>query len=230
MFPGRRCRVKPRHWSTVVPRGTSAANLTGDKIPRQDPKPAGVTLRAIQPRELARAVQHRSLARPRVPQGGAGRHRHGGRSGLALRHPACPSALVLRASLRIGPGIQGRDRGLAAGGRLAPAQCPAVTSVALRFPDGRLVRVGDQAGSALAAQRMRGPLAARGAILGLIPPLARVALPTVAGVAPASTGATRSWAPAGAMPRSTRCTNPDPPRRLRTWVSADPSGGRASLR
>jgi hypothetical protein len=47
MFPGRRCRVKPRRWMPSVPRGTSGPPPGGAKIDRGHVRGPNTTLRAI---------------------------------------------------------------------------------------------------------------------------------------------------------------------------------------
>jgi hypothetical protein len=47
MFPGGRCRVKPRRWTPSVPRGTSRPPAGYDKIQRSRVRGANATVRAI---------------------------------------------------------------------------------------------------------------------------------------------------------------------------------------
>ena len=102
MFPGRRCRVKPRRWTPSVPRGTSGPPPGSARIHRGRVRGPNTTLRAIFSRP-ARWIDRDPTpvaVLAHVPAAGSARHarpqllvrcEHTGRPRVALRGPGGPA-------------------------------------------------------------------------------------------------------------------------------------------
>jgi hypothetical protein len=119
MFPGGRCRVKPRRWTPSVPRGTSRPPAGYDRIHRSRVRGANATVRAIPVAQHGdRPSSSRIASAGQVPATRDGLDRRGlkGR-GPARTQPGGAPAPLSRRAVSCGGSPAGRPRDLISGER-----------------------------------------------------------------------------------------------------------------